>query len=98
MSTGVLSVFGSQVQRGASVQADGEGGSSLRPERRRLTALLSLSLTHTHNLGCGQMTIPGYNGLIVAHTLQQTEYNLINSDSHSLNKNTQFDSGDHLIK
>lgn len=40
-------VFGSQVQRGASVQADGEGGSSLRPESRRLTALLSLSHTHT---------------------------------------------------
>lgn len=37
-------VFGSQVQRGASVQADGEGGSSLRPESRRLMALL----THTH--------------------------------------------------
>lgn len=42
--------FGSQVQRGANVQADGEGGSSLRPESRRLTALFafSLSLTHTH--------------------------------------------------
>lgn len=43
------------------------------------------------------MTIPGYNGLIVAHTLRQTEYNLINSNSHSSHKNTQFDSGDHLI-
>lgn len=40
-------VFGSQVQRGASVQADGEGGSSLRPESRRLAALLALSHTHT---------------------------------------------------
>lgn len=40
-------VFGSQVQRGASIQADGEGGSSLRPESRRLTALFSFSLSHT---------------------------------------------------
>lgn len=38
-------VFGSQVQHGASVQADGEGDSSLRPESRRLAVLLSN--THT---------------------------------------------------
>lgn len=61
----------------------------------------SPSCTHTqthstHTLGNGQMTIPGYNGLIVAHTLKQTEYNL--TITHSLHKNTHFHSGVLLVQ
>lgn len=54
-------VLGSQVLCGASIQADGEGSSSLRPGSTRLSL--------THALGRSQATIPGYNGLIMAHTL-----------------------------
>lgn len=43
-----MCVFGSQVRRRASVQADGEGGSSLRPESRRVAALLTHTHSHTH--------------------------------------------------
>lgn len=78
-------VLGSQVLCGASIRADGEGSSSLRPGSTRLSL--------THALGRSQATIPGYNGLIMAHTLWQTEDNPINSNAHWLHQNTQLDSG-----
>lgn len=49
----------------------------------------------THALGWSQATIPGYNGLIMAHTLWQTEDNPITNNSHWSHQNTQLDSGNH---